>query len=228
VLKGEWSAPTIVGYAFWSERRFALSEEYVFCAKWQDTKIGRVLWIGELSGLYEKKSARWVQCERFPVAGAEPESLTYEQVQSRVREASLESVVDSSDVVVRGTIDSVWTSRYPASRGRFGVLEHRRLRATTWLKGNSPSAHVDFVIPVVNTSYVPRWFRVVPGGIRRGTEWIVFLKQGARGLYPFGGPNSLLQVRGDEVIYDEKASYSLGVNETMRKVRSEVSHARDQ
>jgi hypothetical protein len=227
VLKGEWKEPTAVGYAFWSEREFDPTQEYIFCAKWQDTRTGRVAWVGELPGLYERDGDKWVLCERFPVPGDEVESLTTAQVEARVRQASLASMVDSSDVVAQGVVDSVWTSRYKTRGDRFGVLEHFKLRVTALFKGQAPSNRIEFVVPKVGASYVPKWYRAVPPGMNRGTEWLVFLKEGVRGLYAFGGPNSVLQVKGSSLIYDGRVHYRLSVEEATRAVQSEVSRANE-
>lgn len=41
---------------------------------------------------------------------------------------------------------------------------------------------------------------------------------GERGLYPFGGPNSLLKVNGDALIFDNQVQYPLRLREAMRAI----------
>jgi hypothetical protein len=144
-----------------------------------------------------------------------------------MREASLSGVTDSSHVIARGVIDSVWTSQYPAGEGRVGRMQHWRLRVVEWLKGEATGSSIEFVVPTIEATFVPKWYRDVPRGIGKGTEWLVFLKTGERGFYPFGGPNSLLQIEGQELIYDNKVRYPLNLREATRAIRSAVTHVRD-
>jgi hypothetical protein len=166
VLEGQWDERELIIFTLSGSWSFDSSREYVFCAKWRNTPAGRFLMGGTSTGLFEKQGKQWTRCESFPAPG-EVESISREQMLDRIREASLPGVTDASDLIARGMIDSVWTSQYLASEGRVGRLAHWRLRVTEWLKGRGVGNSVEFVVPLVEASYVPECYVEVAIDLRQ-------------------------------------------------------------
>lgn len=221
VLKGDFSQSSMsfVGLPNW---RFEKGQELVVCAKWFKGRRMSGFVANTFLGLYERVGETgWVRCvDEMNVVRAE--RLTQNEMLARVSRASLSSIVAASDVIARGTIISEANSSYVLSDGRVGELTRFRLRILDQAKGKSADGILEFVVAKENTSYVPEWYRDVPRGIAEGQEWLVFLRSGERGLYPFGGPNSLLKVEGPKLIYDMAVTYPTDVDETTEKIREVV------
>lgn len=201
-------------------------QEVVVCAKWfKGRRLSRFV-TNPVLGLYEKRAGRWEQLAD-PTSTTRPESLTDEELLNRIREVSVASLVAQSDVVASGIIEKVWASSYRTDNERVGDLVHYRLTVTQLLKGNDSDGVLEFVVATENLSFVPTWFRYTPKGLAVGQEWFVLLRKGERGLYPFRGPNSLLKVDGDRLLYDNAVVYPMGVKAFAKQVREEVGDAKE-
>ncbi len=164
-------------------------------------------------GWVKRTSDPWIQPE---------ETLTYAEVESRLRRSSLEGVTEGSDVIVRGVVVSKWEADYRSADGRLGAMTHYKLRVSELLKGSASGDLVEFVVPRVK-EYVPEWYRQVPFGVDVGQEWLVFLRKSEYGLYPFAGPSGVLQIKGDDLIFDMNIKYPYKLPEAARIIRLEVS-----
>ncbi len=201
---------------------FKVNHEYIVCAKWRSFSNGGVYVTSPYVGLYSKDDGSWAKVLLEP-ALEKSESLTDDEVRLRIQSASVASTVRSADVIARGRIKSVWQTQYTVGDGRRGELVHYALEVSELLKGHAPSKRIEFVVARAS-EYTPNWYRTVPLEILVGQEWFVFLRRGERGLYPFGGPNSLLRIEGESVIYDNVVEYSGNADEIDRLIRTETTN----
>jgi hypothetical protein len=224
LLKGTWAEDN-VAFALSLQGEdvlFGLDQEFIICGKWQGRSDGGVFVTGSHLGVYRKEGFSWVR-RVMDVAITPAETLTNDQVIQRIRQSSLGNVTHAADVIARGTIIAAWESSYDAGSGLVGAMRHYKLRVADALKGIVSEEYVEFVVPRIDVSYVPKWYRDVPRGIGTQQEWLVFLRRDERGMYPFAGTNSLLKVEGEELIYDMAVKYPDGLRAAVRKVRSEVA-----
>ncbi len=205
---------------------FEIGGEYIFCAKLRTVNDREALVTGTWIGIYQRGGERWNRVVLDDVVERR-ETLTDDQVRARLKAAQLNDIAQTSDVIARGTIERMWETSYAVDSGKLGRLTHVRLRAIEVLRGSASSDVVEFVIAQVRgAGYVPDWYRITPAGMKEGQMWLVFLRRGDHGLYPFGGPNSLLQLDGDKLIYDNAVEYPNNIKEALAAIREEVGRAR--
>jgi hypothetical protein len=222
VLRGSWTDREIV-FALslrGEDALFSQDKEFIVCGKWRKLAKAGIFMTGSHVGIYRQKGQSWVRCVTG-VDGSPAETLTSEEVTKRLRNSDVANVTRASDVVARGVIVATWQSEYRTETGQVGALRHYKLRVTQLLKG-ARQEFIEFVIPRIDVAYVPKWYRETPQGIAEQQEWLVFLRNGEYGLYPFAGANSLLKVEGDALIYDMAVKYPYDVKAAMLLVREEV------
>ena len=207
VLKGEWYEPQITFIAMDGQWLFHAGKEYVICALRRGPLGEEFFLTGIDIGFYERIGSKkaWMQCQ--PDDREPWEALRDAQLRSRIRQGSLDQVARSSELIARGTILSAREVAYEASPGLQGKMIDYEFEIDEALKGTKAGTVIHFVVPLMSLSYVPPWFRCVPEGLAAGQTWLVFLCHGERGLYPFAGRNSLLQVDSDRLIYDTHVEY---------------------
>lgn len=222
VLKGELNQKVVTLTLPGNQSPIAPGDDVIVCPRWRDTKSGGTFVINPYLGIYvENDSGRWAK--RTSDYMIEPmEILAYAEIMTRIRKSSLESVTAASDVIVHGIIVSKWEADYRSEDGRLGAMTHYKLRVSELLKGRASGDFIEFVVPRVK-EYVPQWYRQVPFGIDVGQEWLVFLRKGDRGLYPFAGPSGVLQIKGDDLIFDMTVTYPHTLPEAARIIHSELS-----
>jgi hypothetical protein len=222
-LRGGWTGPDITFVALGDPTSLARGGEYIICGLWNQTR--RTFVTGPHIGIFTKDGDdRWIEQPR-PTGRSgrvhEPVALTSADVLARLRSGSLDGVTRQSDVIVSGTVVSKHDSDYVIGDGRRGTMTHYRVRVEAVIKGHVTTGHVEFVVPQVN-EYVPEWYRFTYPNIELGQEWLVFLRTGDRGLYPFAGRNSLLLIDEERLIYDSIVDYPQTRSETVRRIQSEV------
>jgi hypothetical protein len=201
---------------------FEKGHEYIVCAKWRRIKGDGLYMVGPYLGIYRRDDLNWRRIgEEMRSKGGE--SLTDQQLISRVEAGSMSATALLADVIARGRIIRTWQSDYVGENGLVGELVHYALEVKELLRGEAASGKIEFIVARVS-AYTPPWYRVVTRDIGVGEEWYVFLQRGERGLYPFAGPNSLLRVEGDTLIYDNAVVYPMGAKAFDEMIRSEVSH----
>ncbi len=201
---------------------FVNDREYVFCAMSRSVGSRRVFVVSPRLGLYARDGGSWDRVV-LDTALDTRETLTDEQLRARLERARLANIARSSDVIARGTVVGKRESNYVLETGETGSLIHFTLKTTEVLKGEVSGEFIEFVVAKVGgADFVPNWYRRTPRGITEGQQWLVFLRSGDRGLYPFGGPNSLLRVEGELLIYDNAVEYPDNVKEALGVVRAEA------
>jgi len=194
--------------------------EYVICGMWDKRKQTFVT--APHIGIYAKDgNDRWTR-QLMPARSdfeIEPDTVTNADLRARVENGSLNSVTRRSDVIVRGRVISRQDSTYTVKL-LHGRMKHHKLQVSEVLKGQVTTRQIEFVI-AEPAEYMPAWSRYTPP-IEVGQEWLVFLKAGDRGLFPFAGRNSLLRIEEDRLIYGSAFDYPQTCSETIRRIRMEV------
>lgn len=203
---------------------FETNHDYIICARWRPLKDGGIYVTSPYVGLYRREGDTWARTILESTTEMD-ETLSDAQVNARLQSATLSSTAKSAEVIARGRIAKVWRTQYAASNGRVGELVHYALEVDEVLLGEAPGGRIEFVVARV-AGYTPDWYRIVPLGIHVGEEWYVFLRWGEKGLYPFGGPNSLLRVDGESLVYDNAVKYPRTVGEVDQAVHREVGDGR--
>lgn len=222
-LKGTWKFDEITFHTRGKGDLFTEGREMIICARKRMHNGSEIWTAGEHLGLYSRsKGNRWTLVTTDAALRAS-ETLSYEALVGRIRHVDLPNVVAASDIVAKGVIASVEEASYSSSDGRAGKLTRYTLRVEELLKGSSTSGLIEFVVPHIDASYVPSWTRLVPVGISKGQEWYVFLRMGDLGAYAFAGPNSLLLLDGNRLVFDMTVDYPLPPKEAKRIIISEVS-----
>ncbi len=203
---------------------FQKGEEYIICARWREARgVGSYI-AGPLQGLFVKSGKdSW---RELPESG-EGVTMSDPSLRARIATAEMPNVADASDVVALGRITATWKARYSAPLGREGAMQHYRLLVTEAFKGTAAADTVEFVIPAVSISYMPPWTKLTPSPIEVGEVWLVLLRRGDEGLYPFAGKNSLLKVVGSRLVYDSLVTYPHSRDEVRDAIRAEVSHVQN-
>ncbi len=201
---------------------FTGGQEVIICAKRIQGRNDAAFFTNVYIGMYVRGGGDvWTRCL---ASKAQPEeTLTSSEVRRKIQEGDLSSVSRAAELVVRGTITSTAESSFATVDGKTGKLMRYTLSVSEVMKGRIPGDEVEFVVPKVNASYVPVWYRAVPRGIDVGQEWIVLLRESELGYYLFSGPNSALMVKGEDLIYDMAVTYPRGVKEARSVIRAEAS-----
>lgn len=225
VLKGETHEKEILFNAIGGlAPLFEANHEYIICARWRPLKDGGIYVTSPYVGLYRREGDAWARTV-LESAIEKYETLSDAQIDARLQSGSLKSTAKFAEVIARGRVTKVWRTQYTADNGRVGEAVHYALEVHEVLLGDAPGGRIEFVVARV-AEYTPNWYRVVPLEIQVGEEWYVFLKWGEKGLYPFAGPNSLLRVDGESLIYDNAVKYPRTVGEVNRVVHTEVGDGR--
>jgi len=109
------------------------------------------------------------------------------------------AVTDAADVIVLGSVASV-VDTVVASDGHEYRADRVALNVTQGIKGDVHSTSATFF--VARDTERPSWFTVSPTEIRVGETWLAFLNRDGDILYPVAGVNGLLQIRGQDVLFD--------------------------
>ncbi len=221
VLKGAWNGAEIVFALEGQTSMFHVGDELVICAKRRNLPSGGTYVTSPYVGIYGSDGGMWKRWVADDDMERE-EILTNSELRERIQRGSITNLTSSADVVARGIVSPAGEFTYRTDDGRMGQMRTFRLEVTEWLKGHETDDFLEFVVPSVNADYVPQWYRDVPRGIVDGGEWLVFLRRGDQGLFPFGGPNSLLSIRGESVVYDDAVEMSLGARDLGARIRQEV------
>ncbi len=200
---------------------FSTGQQVVICAKLVRGKTERAFFTSAYTGMYARSENAWTRCAPSNLDATQV--LTIDDIKSRIQQVNLLSMTEASEVIVRGTITSVSESSYEVVGGRSGKLTRYQFHVSEALKGRINDDEIEFIVPRVDATYVPKWYRTVPRGLEAGQEWILFLKRGELGLYLFSGPNSALMVRGSELIYDMAVTYPQSVERATKIIRFETS-----
>jgi hypothetical protein len=224
LLRGNDPGPRMTFDVLRDASMFRKGEEYIICGYWREARgVGSYL-AGPIHGLYVRSGKdSW---QELPGSG-QGVTMSDRSLRARVATAEMPKVTDGSDVVALGRITATWTAKYSAPFGREGAMQRYRLLVTEAFKGVAVADTVEFVIPVVSVSYMPPWTKHTPRPIEVGEEWLVLLRQGDEGLYPFAGPNSLLKVVGSDLVYDCSVPYPHSKNEVTSAIRAEASHVQN-
>ncbi len=223
LLGGNWPGTEIEMAAIGGvSSYFEVGKEYIFCCMSKNTNGADVLLTDTGVGLYARQDEAWSRIVFDDVLDTN-ELLSDAELRTRVASASLVSMTRSSDIIARGVILDSRRSKHKSPNGAVCSLMHYRVKVSEFIKGKTADNELEFVIPRVGGSdYVPAWYRVTPSRIENGQEWVIFLRRGEFGLYPFGGRNSLLRVEGERLIYDNAIEYPRGLAEAMDVIRVEV------
>jgi hypothetical protein len=89
------------------------------------------------------------------------------------------------------------------------------------MKGTAEGRLAWFLV-VASGSCAPSWKTITPGQFLVDEEWVAFLKRDGDIYYPLGGVNGLLQLRGQEVIYDRKVKHRYNKSYLVREVLRSV------
>jgi len=232
VLKGNWQDKEITLVSRDGSRVFEPAKEYIACALLRGPQGREFYLTGRELGLYQRKNGGgWKQSfadDRLHGSAKHQKSkkatISDQELLSRVADGNLQHVARSAEVIARGKIVQERVVEYKAPSGASAKMAEFELQVYESVKGTTPGASLRFVVPHLNLVYVPSWYRCVPEKLEIGEEWLVFLRKGESGLYPFAGKNSLLRVDDDQLIYDMRVKAPYTAKRAIEMVRSEVSH----
>ncbi|HEX5133699.1 MAG TPA: hypothetical protein VFX92_14590 [Candidatus Krumholzibacteria bacterium] len=210
VLKGRF--PERVFRAWNSDVDFGklldVGQEIVICAQQNPYFFGGTYVAQEPNDVYAKSDGFWVRGIQHPVVPppdsradvfvSEPiPDVTFEEIVERAERSSMPVVAREADLIVLGDVMAV----EPASVAGVTDVSLVTLDVHKTLKGD-PATIRSFIMRhdthgveygTLN-SYIPMLPAI-------GEQWLVFLKAGPDGYFPFAGENSLLRVEGDRLIY---------------------------
>lgn len=211
VLKGKWTDKEIVFRVRDQPWLLERGKEYVICGLWRQVQNGGFFVTEPGIGFYVKESNGWTACTSSRIHPGE--GMKNEDMVSRIREADVAHVTAAADVVARGTVIKTWDPESSNDPTHDKRATHYELRVIETLKGPSRDTLDLVVSPGL----------CVPRGMAPGQEWLVFLKSGEGGFFPFAGRNSLLKVESDRLIFDMSVEFPETTDKVRRTVRAEVS-----
>lgn len=130
--------------------------------------------------------------------------LKLPEIEARVTSMRPENISEQAEIVVIGKMRSV-----EKRRDNDGPTERTvyTMEVTSVLKGNYDKPSIQF--SMVTSGKFPDWAVPIPDGVSSGESWFVFLTRKGESLIPFAGPNGMLKVVGDRLIYDQTLDYPI-------------------
>jgi hypothetical protein len=133
-------------------------------------------------------------------------AFTDSELKKQVMSMSLENVVEESELIIDGTIETVKKGWFEGPDGSGAEMITLGIRIRQIHKGQQSDAKIEVVMLTAGI-YLPEWRKHVPKKYVEGQEWLLFLKKGPLGWYPFAGTNGLLRVENNQLIYDERVLF---------------------
>ncbi len=218
VLRGTWHESRISMVVLNDDRSLLKGREYILCGSW--AKYARTFVTGTHIGIYANGGrGRWIKRPSPWGMATEPDTLSTTEVRARLERGSLRYVTRESEVILTGTIISERDSAY-AYNGQNGRTKYYLLQVDAVLKGRVKARYVTVAIPQLR-EYVPVPIRPTPP-VRRGEEWLLFLKREDWGAYPFAGRNSMLLIDGDDLLYNSEVRCPRTRDEAIAYIRYQV------
>ncbi len=225
VLKGNDPGRQVTFDVLRDASMFRKGQEYIICARWRRARYPGSYIAGPMHGLFVASGKdSWLE---LPESG-QGVTMSDRSLRARIATAEIPSVAGAADIVALGSLTSTWKATYTEALGREGTMQHYRLLVTQAFKGADVASTVEFVIPAASIRHMPPWARYTPYEINVGEEWLVFLRRDDEGwLCPFAGPNSLLKVVGNDIVYDSSVPYPRSMDEARDAIQAAVSHVRN-
>jgi hypothetical protein len=194
-------------------------EDVILCLMFDPKLRGGTFrfWVDEQC--FVNRNGTWMTRGRFG------EQISLDFVRKAVQQTTPEAMARDADAVLVGTIRSVELRTFnhdgTSMAGDDGshtkaTADYVRVLATDGLKGVSPGDSI--LVRVLRRGTNIDWYEPVPT-LSEGKSYLMFLKKDAVGYYPFRGFNGFLEVRGNDLILDDKLRYSQSLPQVTDTIR---------
>ena len=196
--------------------RYEQGDELILCANYHPG-IGSYF-LKSTYGKYIYKNQKWL-CEGNARGNR---YFTDSEIRQQIMSMSLDNVITEAELIIDGTIESIETGWFESPSGSGADMVTLGIRVQHIHKGQYSDPKITVVMLTAGI-YLPEWRKHVPRGYAEGQEWLLFLRNGPLGWYPFAGTNGLLRVETNQLIYDERVLFWHNRKSIEEKIAEEVN-----
>jgi len=182
------------------EQNYRLQDQVVVSCK-RRPDLGGELQLSGDSGRFILNGDKWV-CQDT----GEGSGIGATELVAVMSSTDLDTITDNAELVIEGQIIGLNRRKMVGPDGKTSIVLTITFKTLVEYKGSGGQSEVDVVI-VESGYYSPAWRRLMTLRYEEGQRWIVFLKMGEAGYYPFAGKSGWFRIEKDKMFYGGDREY---------------------